>query len=117
MTKKMIFLSPLLFLAIFICSCARFIPTPIGKIKSDIRNFDGKTVMVYGEVKDASSLLVAKYFIIKDDTGEITVITDNPLPKIGQKVRVTGMVKEAFSVGPYSWTVIIEKGAEQKSTS
>ncbi|MEJ2421915.1 MAG: hypothetical protein P8018_09430, partial [Acidobacteriota bacterium] len=46
---------------------------------------------------------------IKDDTGEITVVTDNAVPKTGEQVTVTGVVNQAFSIGSESLIVIRER--------
>jgi hypothetical protein len=98
---------------LLLASCGLF-ATRIGSIRDNPRDYDGKTVTVSGEVKSASNLLVVKYFVLADATGEITVITERPLPKAGNRVRVTGTVHEAFSIGDKSVVVIKESGGETK---
>ena len=64
---------------------------------------------IAGEVTDRASLLVVKYFRVKDKTGEIVVVTGKPLPSVGSKVRVHGEIKEAFSIGTEQMLVFVEE--------
>lgn len=82
--------------------------TPIGDILAHPRDYADKTVTVEGEVKNVFSLIVVKYFTLDDGTGSITVITERPLPRKGEKLKVTGTVKEGFSLGDQSLTLIVE---------
>jgi aspartyl/asparaginyl-tRNA synthetase len=96
-----------------LAACGLF-ATSIKSIRDNPRDYDGKTVMVSGEVKSATNLLGAKFFVLADSTGEITVITRRPLPKTGTSLRVRGTVHEAFSIGDRSSVVIEESGGEAK---
>ena len=91
-----------------IAGCGSFMATPIKKILDNPRDYSGRTVRVAGEVTETFSLFVIKYFIVKDSTGEITVITTKPLPQRGLKVTVKGAVQEAFSLGNQQLIVIVE---------
>ncbi|MCG3110532.1 MAG: hypothetical protein LLH30_09445 [Candidatus Manganitrophus sp. SA1] len=86
------------------------IPVPISEIQGHPREWVGKTVQVSGEVKEAFSLVLYKYFIVKDKTGEIRVVTSKPLPRKGEQIRVEGKVEEGFAIGSDPQTVIKEKG-------
>jgi aspartyl/asparaginyl-tRNA synthetase len=97
------------FLSLLLFSCDSFFSTPIHKILSDPRAYAEKTVTVSGEVTRVFSLAFIKYFKVRDATGEITVVTEKPLPKVGAKIKVKGSVKEAFSVGDQQVVVIVEK--------
>jgi hypothetical protein len=101
------------FLLLVLASCG-LLATSIKDIRDDPRAYDGKTVTVSGEVKSATSLLVVKFFTLADSTGEIIVITERPLPKNGQRLRVRGVVHEAFSIGNESVMVIEESGGESR---
>jgi len=48
------------------------------------------------------------------ETGEITVITEQPMPKKGDKLKVNGIVKEAFSVGDKQLIVLVENNNDNK---
>jgi len=90
-------------------ACGNLFPTKIGDIVKDPRKYEGKEVTISGEVKEILALVVFKSFILKDDTGEITVITSRILPAVGQKLKVTGTVKEAFAIGTGRLLVIQER--------
>jgi aspartyl/asparaginyl-tRNA synthetase len=88
--------------------------TKIGDITGHPRDYAGKEVTVSGEVTETFSLFVVRYFVLRDATGEITVVTDRPLPAKGEKIKAKGVVKEAFSLGTQSTLVLVEgteKGA------
>ena len=88
--------------------------TKIGDITGHPRDFAGKEVTISGEAIEAFSLLIVKYFVLRDATGEITVVTDRPLPAKGEKIKVKGIVKEAFSIGDKTSLVLVE-GTEKTS--
>ncbi len=96
--------------AVLLLVACGLLSTSIRDILDNPRDYDGKTVTVSGEVKDATGLLVVRYFTIADPTGEITVITERPLPKVGSRLRVTGVVHEAFAIGSRNLLVIEESG-------
>ena len=64
--------------------------------------------------RETFSLLVIKYFRIDDGSGSLPVISSRPLPVAGQKLRVTGVVREAFSLGDQQLTVLVEAEPERK---
>ena len=102
-------------LTIFLCiGCSSIMATPIKKILDNPRDFQGKKVTVAGEVTETFSLLVVKYFTVKDSTGEITVITSRPLPRKGSGITVRGTVQEAFSLGDQQVIVIVEPDDREK---
>jgi hypothetical protein len=99
----------ILLFSLLLCNCNGLFTTPINKILEDPRNYTGKTVTVSGEVTRVFSLFIIKYFVMRDSTGEITIVTEKPLPKIGTKMKVKGTVKEAFSIGDQQLIIIFEK--------
>ena len=103
----------LLILLALLVGCGSLFSTPIGKIVENPRDYADKTVTISGEVTQVFSLLIIKYFTVKDSTGEIVVITEKPLPKPGAKMKVKGTVREAFSLGDKSVVVIIEKSDKE----
>jgi aspartyl/asparaginyl-tRNA synthetase len=88
--------------------------TKIVDITGHPRDYAGKEVTVSGEVTETFSLFVVRYFILRDTTGEITVVTDRPLPAKGKKIKVKGVVKEAVSIGTKTSLVLVE-GTEKPS--
>jgi len=99
----------IIFVTLFLCSCDSLFTTPIRKILENPRNYTGKTVTVSGEVTRVFSLIIIKYFVMRDSTGEVTIVTEKPLPKIGTKMKVKGTVEEAFAIGDQQLIVIFEK--------
>jgi len=89
--------------------CSSLMATPIKKILDNPRDYSGKTVTVSGEVTELFSLFVIKYFVVKDRSGEIIVMTQKPLPAKGSQITVEGTVQEAFSLGDQQLLVIMEK--------
>lgn len=94
---------------LMLCQCSALTSTKIGDIKNHPREYAGKEVTVSGEVTGTFSLLVVKYFTLRDGTGEITVVTQRPMPKEGERLKVKGTVREAFSLGAETLLVIEEK--------
>ena len=91
-----------------IAGCGSLMATPIKNILDNPRDYSDRTVRVTGEVTDTFSLFVIKYFMVKDSSGEITVVTTRPLPQRGSKITVKGTVHEAFSLGNTQLIVIVE---------
>ena len=100
----------ILFSSLILFGCSGLFSTPIGKILADPRAYAGKTVTVSGEVTQIFSLVFIKYFRLRDETGEIIIVTDKPLPKVGTKIKVKGTAQEAFSIGDQQLIVIVEQG-------
>ena len=103
------------FLAVLILSqCSGLLSTKIGDITNKPRHYADKEVTVSGEVTEAFSLVVVKYFTLRDNTGEIAIVTDRALPKEGEHLTVKGVVREAFSIGNQSLLVIVEAPKEPR---
>ncbi|OPX95626.1 MAG: hypothetical protein A4E58_02017 [Syntrophorhabdus sp. PtaB.Bin006] len=96
------------FLIVVSVSCEKFGTTKIGDVVSHPRDYADKEVSIFGEVTETFSLFVVRYFTLRDSTGEITVITERPLPAKGEKIKVSGTVREAFSLGPNTALVVVE---------
>lgn len=88
--------------------------TPIADILSNPRNYEGQLLTVEGQVTEVFSLLVVKYYKVKDKTGEISVVTNRFLPKAGSNVRVTGTIDSAFSIGTDQVIVLNEQESALK---
>ncbi|MEO0110637.1 MAG: hypothetical protein ABIL00_07675 [candidate division WOR-3 bacterium] len=97
----------IIFFFLFNLCCAKFLPTPIEKILNDPRGYEGREVLIRGEVTEVFSLIFIKYFKVKDKTGEIVVLTEKPFPKEGNVVKVKGKV-ETIQIGNETYTVIRE---------
>ncbi len=81
----------------------------IGDIKAHPQDYNFKKVTISGEVKDVLNVPFIKAFTVKDDTGEIVVVTDRTPPAVGEKVRVTGQVDPKFALGKELMIVLSER--------
>lgn len=105
--EKMLTVLVLVFLVTGCTSCG-IGTTKIGDITGHPRDYANKEVTVSGEVTETFSFFVVKYFVLRDSTGEITVVTERPLPAKGEKIKVKGVVREAFSMGTKTALVLVE---------
>ncbi|HEX6827407.1 MAG TPA: OB-fold nucleic acid binding domain-containing protein [Burkholderiales bacterium] len=101
--------APALLLAVTACSPA----TDIGSIVDNPRKYVDRTVTVRGDVQDTFGLGTLKYYTVSDGSGSIRVLTERPLPKKGERIRVTGKVTEAFSFGTQTSVVMVEEKPER----
>ena len=88
--------------------------TKIGDIVGHPRDYADKEVTISGEVTETFSLFVVKYFVVRDNSGEISVVTEKPLPAKGEKIKVKGTVKETFSFGTKTALVLVETSEKSK---
>lgn len=100
------------------CAAVPATPARIQDIRNDPRTYVDKTVKIAGEVTDVFSVVVLKYFTVNDGTGSMNVVTDQVLPRKGQRIEVTGKVAELFAFGSEALLVILEeKGGSPGSTT
>ncbi len=64
--------------------------TPIREIKTASINYDGKQVNLRGITKDPTRipLMTLKAYVLEDDSGEITILTDEDLPTMGKEITI-----------------------------
>jgi len=92
-------------------SCDAIRPaTNIHELLTHPRQYEGKSVVISGSVTDRASLLVTNYFVLRDDSGEIRVMTDRALPSVGEHLRVRGHVEQALAIGSQDLVVFQEDG-------
>ena len=87
--------------------------TPIGNILANPRDYMGRETAISGTVTERFSLFIVSYFMVRDPTGEIPVVTGQTMPAVGAQVRVEGQVQEGFSLGDRQMIVFVKK---QKTT-
>ena len=102
----------LLSVSLLLISCDSIFSTPINNILENPRNYNGRSIKISGEVTEVFSLILIKYFVVKDKTGEIIVVTKRLLPRKGDMITVKGTVQEAFSIGDQQLIVIMENDKE-----
>ena len=108
MKKKLWFPIVCCFVAVWLLGCDLVSTTSISKILQNPREYAGKEVQVSGTVVEVFSVVMIRYFIIREDTSELVVVTDRITPKTGEKVKVKGRIVEAFSLGDQQMLVLME---------
>jgi hypothetical protein len=93
------------------CDYLPFGYTPIREILAAPGQFEGKEVKVKGKASGASKLplIDIKSYRVTDDGGEVVVITQGALPKDGDAVSLTGIVKSTAIIGGQSLGLRIEE--------
>jgi hypothetical protein len=73
--------------------------TPINDIITSPADFDGMEVKLKGVASDITRipLLYLKSYVLKDDSGEITILTEAELPKSGEEIIIKAKV-ESFAI-------------------
>jgi hypothetical protein len=88
------------------------------RIETIIKNpkeYVGKVITLDGEVTDRTAFFtVVKFYKLKDDSGEIIVVTKKKLPEVRSKVGVKGKIDESFSIGEEKLLVFMEESVEEK---
>ncbi len=93
----------------FTVACGVFFPTPIRSILDAPATYEGETVLISGEVEESMNVLLLRYYVVRDESGRIPVVTSGAVPRRSTRVRVRGVVRQAFAIGDESLTVLIEK--------
>jgi len=92
------------------CDYLPFGYTPIREIVAAPGPFEGKEVKIRGKVTQAIKLpILGQSFVVSDDTGEITVTTNGPLPAPNAEIALTGIVKSAAIIGGQSIGLRVEE--------
>ena len=78
--------------ALSLAGCDYFGFTPIKEIVATPAHFDGKEVKIRGRVTRVAKVLAMKGYNLRDETGEITVITYGKLPAENDEVSIKGKV-------------------------
>ena len=95
-------------LALLLAGCASV--TPIGQLLDNASRYDGRTVRVKGEVQQSAGVLGMGGYQLKDNTGTITVVSENATPpRTGSTVGVKGVFQSLFTIGSRSLAVLREQ--------
>ena len=95
--------------ALTLAGCDYFGFTPVKDIIAAPAQFEGKEVKIKGTVGSPVQLLNLRTFAVKDETGEIMVITNGSLPAAGAQVAVKGTVKSSVIIGGKSAGLRVEE--------
>lgn len=91
------------------CDYLPFGYTSIKEITEAPARFEGKEIKLKGKAEGATSLLGFRAFLLRDDTGEIMVVTTGELPASGASVALKGTVKSAMIIGGSSVGLRVEE--------
>jgi hypothetical protein len=84
--------------------------TPIRDLLNDPSRYNGKTVRIKGEVQGAVGGLGVGAYEVKDNTGRLTVVSDQKdPPRTGAEVGVKGKFQALLSLGIKSLAVLREE--------
>ena len=83
------------------CDSLPFGYTDIGDITANAARLEGHEVKIRGKVTDSNKLPLVdiKSYSVKDDTGEVTVITGDSLPAVGQKIAIRAIAQNMLVSG------------------
>lgn len=96
-------------LALTGCDYLPFGYTAIKEITAASAQFEGKEVKIKGRVQGTMKIMDFKAYTLRDDTGEIAVVTGGQLPAKGESVAIKGTVKSAVIVGGASVGLRVEE--------
>jgi hypothetical protein len=89
--------------------------TPIGELLDNPARYDGKTVRVQGEVKESAGGLGLGAYQVRDDTGTLTVVSENAgPPRSGSRIGVKGRFEALLTLGSKSLAVLREESRDAR---
>ena len=95
--------------ALALAGCDYFGYTPIKEIAASPANFEGKEVKLKGKATRVTKFLGLRSFTVRDETGEISVVTEGALPPENSDVALKGTVKSAMIVSGKSVGLRVEE--------
>jgi hypothetical protein len=89
--------------------------TSIQNIVNNPGVYAGKELAIEGEITDRTAFFgVLKFYKLKDNSGEIIVITRKSLPEVKSSALVKGKMDDAFALGDQKLVVFMEESIEKK---
>ncbi len=84
--------------------------TPISELLANSTKYNGKTVRIKGEVRNAAGLLGRGAYQVNDKTGTLTVLSETASPPpAGVTTGVKGVFQSLFTLGSKSLAVLQEQ--------
>ncbi len=95
----------------------RIRPVRIDSVLSNPGAYSQKEITLEGEVTDRTAFFApAKFFKLRDGTGEIIIMTGKNLPEIKAAIRVKGRINQSFALGDRKLLIFSEESSEQKDS-
>lgn len=84
--------------------------TPISELVQNSSKYNGKTVRIKGEVRQSAGLLGRGAYQLKDDTGQLTILSETSSPPpTGSKIGVKGVFEALLTIGSKGLAVLREQ--------
>jgi hypothetical protein len=84
--------------------------TPIGDLLDNAARYDGKTVRIEGEVREAAGGFGVGAYQVRDATGTLPVVSEQASPpRTGSKIGVKGRFEALFTLGSTSLAILREE--------
>jgi hypothetical protein len=96
----------LLWAAVTAAACA----TTINHVLADPSRYRNKEVKISGRVEDSFSIVDRGAYRIVDKTGEMWVVSDRGVPRVGASVVVHGTIREGFNLGVFGGRIKLPGG-------
>jgi hypothetical protein len=83
----------------------------VGEVITNPRPLIGREITVFGVAGDSLSILGAGYFELKDqkaEGGSMTVLSNQGMPRAGEKVTVHGTLRQVYAAGAREGLVLVE---------
>jgi hypothetical protein len=93
---KLVARGVLLFVAFAAAGCAT---KSIDRVLADPMRYRDRQVQIVGQVVDSYSLLGRGVYRVRDDSGQLWVLSDRGVPRDGARVKVKGTIREPFNLG------------------
>ena len=93
--------------------------TKIGDITEKPDEYRNQQVILYGEVDKKLPLpfMETAAYLLKDDTGEIWVLTKRTLlPQVGETLKVTGVIEAGIRVGTREFGLVLSEQKREQAT-
>jgi hypothetical protein len=71
----------------------------IDRVLADPTRYRDRQVQISGEVVDSYSVLGRGFYRVRDDSGQLWVMSDRGVPRDGARVKVKGTIREPFNLG------------------
>ena len=71
----------------------------IDRVLADPTRYRDRQVQISGEVVDSYSVLGRGAYRVRDDSGQLWVVSDRGVPRDGARVKVKGTIREPFNLG------------------
>lgn len=91
------------------CDYLPFGYTPVREIVQAPGQFEGKEVKLKGQARGTLKLFGVGAYTLRDETGEIPVVTQGDLPAENSGIAIRGVVKSAVIVGGASLGLRVEE--------